>query len=449
VNRPAMHWAAFVLSLVAVLSVAVALQSFSELGNRRWDLTLQSRLSLSPYSQSVLGELKGPLEIDYYYGRGERIEARDLLELVTEASSQVRYELIDLDRNPQRAKDQGVRRYDQAVLSYDGRERVVPAKTEELLMGGIAQIVQAKARVLYFLGGHRERGLSPGYDDQLGRAAQFLRSEGYDLRTLSLVRGESIPEDASAVVIAGPEVDLVEHELERLDAYLRAGGAVLVLVDPVQLPHFEQWIAKYGLRLSDDVVIDQVNRVEGSDGTNVLVPVYREHEATQALTAPAVLGRARSISTLDGGAGDLGAPVQVVARTMPESFVAAGSARTRAGLVAFDAATDRRGPVGVMGVSIGEDGGRLVVIGDADFASDNFITLLGNRDLLVNVLGWLTGGEASGARVQAEAAAPGPLSPVYVSARLSNLIFWIAVIAQPGVVLLVGIAVVLRRRRRR
>ena len=32
-NRPAMHWAAFVLSLVAVLSVAVALQSFSELEN--------------------------------------------------------------------------------------------------------------------------------------------------------------------------------------------------------------------------------------------------------------------------------------------------------------------------------------------------------------------------------------------------------------------------------
>jgi hypothetical protein len=35
-------------------------------------------------------------------------------------------------------------------------------------------------------------------------------------------------------------------------------------------------------------------------------------------------------------------------------------------------------------------GGRLVVVGDADFASDAYIDLLGNRTLAMNAVAWLT-----------------------------------------------------------
>src|SRR5690606_29474621 len=109
-------------------------------------------------------------------------------------------------------------------------------------------------------------------------------------------------------------------ELGLLDRYLLGGGSVLVLLDPVELPHLEEWIASHGLRVVDDVVIDLANRVYGGDGTNVLVPYFRDHPAAKALGTPAVLGRARSVATLDGGEGASDAPVQVVARTTPESF---------------------------------------------------------------------------------------------------------------------------------
>ena len=54
---------AFVLSLGAVLAVAVALQAFSDLYNRRVDLTETQLLSLSPYTLSVLSEIKQPLKV--------------------------------------------------------------------------------------------------------------------------------------------------------------------------------------------------------------------------------------------------------------------------------------------------------------------------------------------------------------------------------------------------
>ena len=449
-RRAAGHWAAFLLSMAAVLSVAVAVQAFSEAWREQIDLTLRGRLSLSEYSTSVLRQITSPLEIDFYYRRGERMRSRDLLELIAHESSQVRYELIDIDRNPLRARQNGVRRFDRAVLFYEGRELVTPAGTEEALVGGIAEILRERRPVLYFVGDHGERTTRVGHADQLGRAAQFLRGEGYDVMPLSLLQTSRVPMNASAVILAGPEADYAERELGMLESYLRGGGSVLLLADPVELPHLEAWVAKHGLVLADDVVIDRSNRVYGSDGTNVLVPIFREsHPISAALKAPAVLGRGRSIDTVDGAAGAPDAPVQIIARSGPESFVAQGAERTRRGAVEFDPKTDRPGPAGVVGVSSSSGDGRLVVIGDADFASDNFVTLLGNKDLLANVVGWLTEREATGTRVRPDTANLGPLSPVFVSASLAQTIFWAAVVVQPALVLVLGVGVVIRRRRRR
>ncbi|HEY8516585.1 MAG TPA: GldG family protein [Candidatus Binatia bacterium] len=447
------HWIAFALSLAAVLSVAVAVQSFAELANRRFDLTLTQRLSLSPYSLSVLEEVKAPLRIEYYYERGERQRAHDLLEMVRDHCRMCSYELIDLDRNPGRAKEHRVDHYDRAVLRYEGREIVTGAGNEEALIGGIARILHEKPRVLYFVTGHREREIAPGKDENLGRAAQVLRTEGYVVETLGLLDLREVPADASAVILAGPELDLVESELEALTTYLQRGGAVLVMVDPVRLPRLEEWVARWGLRLGDDVVIDRANRVYGSDGTNVVVPYYRDHEATRTMDVPSVLGRARSVSLTGDARDDGGGPATIVARSANESFAAQDASRTRAGEVTFDESRDRPGPIGVMGVAVigSEPGvvGRLAVIGDADFASDSFLSLLGNKDLLVNTVGWLVQERAQGARPQMQQTQLGPMSPLYVSDELARVIFAVTVVAQPALVLLVGLVVVIGRRRRR
>jgi len=447
------HWVAFVLSLAAVLAVAVALQAFSDLFSRRFDLTTTQMLSLSPYTLSVLAEVKKPLDVEVYYERGERQRARDLLALMQDHAPLLRYELVDLDRNPARAREHRVDHYDRAVLKYDGREVVVFAGNEESLTGGIAHILAERARVLYFLQGHQERSLGAGTPENWGRAAQVLRNEGYETRPLSLLELASVPEDASAVILAGPEADAAEGELRALSAYLERGGSVLVAVDPVALPQLEAWVAGYGFAIGDDVVIDRANRVYGSDGTNVVVPYYRDHEATRGLDTPSVLGRARSVGLTEGREDDVPRGPSVVARTAKESFAAQDASRTRAGEVTFDEQRDRPGPIGVMAVTLVEPDaarpGRLALVGDADFASDAFFSLMGNKNLLVNTIGWLVPTGAEGARPRAEATQLGPMSPMYVSDALVQAIFLVAVVAQPALVLAIGIVVLIGRRRRR
>ena len=444
---------AFGLSLIAVLAAAVALQSFAEVLNRRFDLTAEKALSLSPHGVSVLGEVSKPLRIDYFYRRGERQKGYELLELMRDHCPELTYELVDLDRNPGRARDHGVNHYDRAVLIYDGRQVVVAASDEESLIGGVSRVIHPRDRVVYLTTGHNERGIVPGKNDDYGRAAQMLRTEGYEVRTLSLLRQPNVPEDASLVVVAGPEVDPVEVELERLDAYLDGGGSVLVLVDPVELPVLVQWLAKRGIALRDDVVIDRQNRVYGSDGTNAVVPFYREHDAVKSVQIPAVLGRARSVGLVVDAEDDPATRSHIVARTANESFAARGAERSRKGDVEMDPARDTSGPVGVIAVAAtGDDparAGHIAVVGDADFPSDSYLPLLGNKDLFLSLVGWLVSDRSSGPRPRAEINRLGPVSPVYVSDRHSQVIFLVAVIAQPLVFLLAGVAVTISRRRRR
>lgn len=261
-----------------------------------------------------------------------------------------------------------------------------------------------------------------------------------------------MPADASAVVVGGPEVDLVEAELAKLGTWLDGGGAVLVLVDPVELPALAGWLAGRGIRLRDDVVVDGSNRVYGSDGTSVVVPFWREHDATASLDVPAVLGRARSVALVSGREEDPDTGATVLARTARESFAAAGAARTRSGEVAFREGSDERGPVAVMAVAFaGADrarAGRLVVVGDADFPSDAFLPLLGNKDLFLKLVGWLADDRAGAARPAAQTVSLGPLSPVFLSERQLRWILAATTFVEPLLLLGAGLAVVVARRRR-
>jgi hypothetical protein len=93
--------------------------------------------------------------------------------------------------------------------------------------------------------------------------------------------------------------------------------------------------------------------------------------------------------------------------------------------------------------------GRLVVVGDADFASDGYLDLLGNRDLALNAVAW-TGGEEvlAGTRSRKVPEVIRPLSPLVVTEPQARAIFLAGVVIQPGLVLLAGATLVGVRRRR-
>jgi ABC-type uncharacterized transport system involved in gliding motility auxiliary subunit len=115
----------------------------------------------------------------------------------------------------------------------------------------------------------------------------------------------------------------------------------------------------------------------------------------------------------------------------------------------FVAGRDTRGPVAVAAsTELPGDGprpGRLLVVGDADFAANLLLDYGGNRDLLLNAVDWLAGEESMiGSRPPRQL--PGE-NQLFVSAAQGETLFWLGSLVQPAVVLLVGLTVVAVRRR--
>jgi ABC-type uncharacterized transport system involved in gliding motility auxiliary subunit len=455
-SRASRHWGQLGLQVVLLVAALGLLQAVAERTSRRLDLTPTRQNSISPVTRKLLAEVRGPLRITVFFRRGSREQYADLLQRLRSVNQQIAFELFDLDRFPERGRSLGVTQYGRAAVEYEGR-RVVALASEDELGGGILRVLRGRARRLLFTTGHGER--SPGgAPESYGRLAAALAAENYAVDGVSLLAGP-VPSDADLLVVAGPKHDFLPPELDALAAYLKGGGGVLMLLDPAPLANLGQLLASMGVRLGDDFIVDRERRVLGTDGLAAIVELFKRDNpvsdpAGNPIESGVVLPSARSVDVV---AEVPGVDAESIARTAPSSWAMSDPARARRGEEPSRAAHDTPGATSVVvmaEVGAGGDGtghrrGRLVVVGDADFASDAYLDLLGNRDLALNAVAWVAAEEAlAGARNKTVPEVIRPLSPLVLTNRQARAISMAAVFAEPGVVLLVGVVVVVARRRR-
>ena len=176
------------------------------------------------------------------------------------------------------------------------------------------------------------------------------------------------------------------------------------------------------------------------------------HPVTAPTDVPVVMVVAR---TVEATSRNPEVRAEAVARTVESAWATVEIEAARRGDATYRDGRDRRGPLPVMVAASlkprakGGKAGRLVVIGDADFAADGYLAELGNRDLVLNSISWLTDEEALIARRPREIAEIArPLSPLVLTERQAHLLFVATVVVEPGLLLLMGTVVVVVRRRR-
>jgi len=446
-SRLARTWFQLALQLGLVLLALGLLQVVAERTNHRFDLTPGQGLSLSPVTRKILAQVTAPLKVTVFFRRGERGTHAALLEQFRAASPRVEFELLDLDRFPERARGLGVTQYGHAAIEYAGRRVVTLAEPEEQLAGGILRALRGKTRRIVFTTGHGER--TPGGDaESYGRLSSALEAENYATEGVSLLDGP-LPSETDLLVVAGPKHDLLLPELDAVARYLNGGGGVVMLLDPAPLPNLSRFLASMGLRLGDDFIVDRERRLLGTDGLAAVVELFkRGNPVTDATGNPIESGVVLpSARTVDVGAQVAGVDAESIARTPPTAWAIADPARARRGDEPSQAKGDTPGSASVAvtaEVGAREDGagrrpGRLVVIGDADFASDAYLDLLGNRDLALNAVAWAAGEEAlTGKRTKKVPEVIRPLSPLVLTVGQAQAIFLASVVVEPGLVLIAG-----------
>jgi ABC-type uncharacterized transport system involved in gliding motility auxiliary subunit len=216
------------------------------------------------------------------------------------------------------------------------------------------------------------------------------------VESLSLATLGEIPEDADAVLVAGPTQPYFDHEQDALRRYLERGGALGVMIDPRARTNLRPLVEEWGVQIGDDVVVDQVRAIFNQATMPLAAGYAPEHPITAEMSDTTVFPMASSVLVVEAGqarAEDLEPIVQTGTESWAERDLEGWRESGRAELDEGDF----NGPVPVAVAGTPRVAGepaqapRLVVFGDSDFASNEFIESYGNRDLFLNSVNWLVG----------------------------------------------------------
>ncbi|MBT6150254.1 MAG: GldG family protein [Gemmatimonadetes bacterium] len=437
---------AMVLAIVGMLNFLG--QRYSE----RIDLTEGQLHSLADLTVQTLEGLDRDAQALAFMEGGAHPELRSLLEqYVVHGGGRFGFEFIDPDRDPTRADAYGITAYNTLVIEVDGRRQNETELTEKEITNRLLKVVRDRQEVVYVAVGHGEVPLTGQEGGALGRMRQRLQEIDYVVRdSLFLAREGRVPDDCRVLIIAGPQSPLLPMEAEAVSNFLDDGGAVLLLTDPGAITGMESLVERWGVILGDDFVID-TSGIGSLFGLDFTIPVATQYDDGHPITRKHRSGTVTSYEFVRSVQLDS----QAVATTQMEAAALVFTSDQSWGEVDLEALRPGRGEVSVsfdeadlpgpvsLAVAVRDSaraGGRLVVFGDSDFATDGYFDLQGNGDLLLNAISWLAEDEQL---IAIRPRDPG-FRPIALNESQSEWVFWLTVVLLPGVVAALGFFVVSR-----
>ena len=488
------------LMVIVVTAILVVVELVSVKHFKRWDVTPGNFYSLSAKTMNLLNKLdreKRRIEIIAFTRKLEEPAITEILDQYSRASKQVTFRFLNLDASPRTAKKYEVDAYGTlVVICHFNKEEIEKQEksksankekkktfrsekifdlSENAIANAILKTIQTEQKRVYYLTGHGERLFSGQGREAMKALAIGMRDDNYQVDELLLLRKKGVPENASMLIIAAPQKELEEVEVEYIDNYIKTGGRLLIFLEPDMKPgRLTALLERYGFKLPTSFVIDPESVRFELAGGNIITPFavnYGLHDITKQLKGLAtVFPTVRHVSAT--GMPKAGLHSEDLIKTGPGSFTVE-NVSLQNGQLAFDPKTRKEGPIPIgAAVSVTLDlyklaqgqspqsdtktttpekntneknEARIVVFGDADFASDAFIGAQGNANLIFNTVNWL-GGEKDLITIRPKSRTGEPLVLAGGEGRFVHLFtVWI----MPLFIILIGAAVYVRRRQLR
>jgi len=455
-KRRAFLYSSNLLLIVAlVLAILVLFNYIGARHHARLDFTAGKVHSLSDQSIKVAKALKADILVKAFFRESNYGRARmeDLLKIYAFHSPRVKYEFIDPDKNPGLIKRYEIAQDGTTIFESGDKDNRITTVTEEDVTNAIIKVTREKKKTVYFLEGHGEKSTDVTEEPGFSYAKDDLSKMGYTVKKQVLAQSANFPADCALLIVPGPEKDLAANELETIENYLRGGGRVFFLVDPQAAPGLTPFLAKFGFKLDNDIIVDSVSRLMGGDYFMPIVGDYESHEITKNFRFASLYPLVRSVEPIEPKPEGV-VSSQALAKTSANSYAKKDfvlKARMTLKEIGFDAKKDKAGPLSIAGVAVikgkadasGKSAdGRLAVFGDSDFATNRYAGMYGNGNLFLNVANWLTE-ESDLISIQPKTQNP---RSIQLTAAQGRTIFWVSVVILPLLVLAAGIAIFIRRR---
>jgi ABC-type uncharacterized transport system involved in gliding motility auxiliary subunit len=440
--------------IAVILAVLGGANFLANRYNKSYDSTANKRFSLSDQTEKVVKGLKQDVKVYYFDRTSEFGRARDLLDRYDNLSTKLQIEYVDPYKKPQLARAMGVRTEGTTYIEAGAKREEAKSLTEEEVTGALIRAMKTGERTACLVSGSGERSLDDtnrsGYSEMKG----ILEKNNYKTRTISLLEKPEVPQDCTVLIVAGPTKDYLPPQINAIRTYVEKGGRALFMLDPAlkmgsqetsDNPELVKLLSGWGVTLNRDLVLDTsgVGQLFGLGPEVPLVSNYESQPIVRDMKGTAtIFPLVRSMETKSADK----TSVEKLFETSDNGFA---TSRLDSPAIELDPKKGKKGPFTLAAAATYNTGkennqGRFVVVGSSSWAGNSFLPArsVGNRDLFLNMMNWLSSDE--------DLIAIRPKEPqdrrLSLTRAQMSTVFYSSVIGLPMLVLLGGFGVWWKRR---
>lgn len=331
--------------------------------------------------------------------------------------------------------------YEQTLNSSTYRYEITGFDVEGQMTSAIHYVTTNELPVIYQLEGHGVTTLSSSLQE-------LIAKNNMELKSLNLLSAGGVPEDAACIFLHAAANDLSADEAKQILRYLEQGGRVFLVdaSDGKERANLNSVLEHYGVQLVSGYAIETDTAHFLRPYANYLLPEVKNHAITSGMEEEyLLLGNACGIFNVENTRTSV--QVAPLLQTTEGGFL---RSMENASLQSVSMAEgDIAGPI-TLGVAITETyqdtETRLVVFGSSYLTNEsaNAQVLGNNYTLVMNGLSWLCGLDSSIA-IDAKSFS---MEYLQIPAQQTNRWTLITVVGLPGICLILGFGVWIRRRRR-
>jgi ABC-2 type transport system permease protein len=369
------------IATVVVLAVAI----LGARTHRLADLTQHKTLTLSATTQDVVRAVHDDVAITAFKARNDpgRVETVTLLDRYARLSRHLSVDVVDPADAPGDVKRFGIDPVlGGVIVKRADAVELAAGPTEQDITSALARLVRGRDVTVCVATGHGEATI----------AGRLLEIAGYRQRSIDLLATPSIPDGCAMVFLAGPRQPLGAAG-DALARWIANDGKALVLADPVADVDLSGLLSPYGLGLKRGVVFegDSASVVNGDQASPIVRRYSSAHPIVRGLP-PTYFPGVEEV-TIDPLVHPSGLTVSRLADTSQLSYL-----ETNPLAPSFDPTKDTAGPITIAAAAdqsrvVSEKEvarTRVVVVGDVDFATSDFVNRAANGRFLLQTIGWLT-----------------------------------------------------------
>src|ERR1700745_3193305 len=213
-------YVAYATTYILIVMIAVVVANvLADRFNKSYDATSNKRYSLSDQTAKIVKGLKQTATITYFDQSTRFRGGRDLLDEYANLSPKVKGEYVDPDKNPQAAREAGIRSCGTAVVQIGTKKEEAKSMTEEGITGAFIRDLKSNTRTICFVTGGGEHRIDDTQGNGYSTLNTLLGKAEYQTKPINLLEKAEVPSECTVVIVAGPRGDYQQPEVDALKKY--------------------------------------------------------------------------------------------------------------------------------------------------------------------------------------------------------------------------------------